>query len=88
MNAFFYTYVLRCGDDDLYIGSTTDLTARIGEHREGKCANTRKRLPVELVYYEACRCLDAARQREKQLKTGFGRGYLRKRLAHEWPDPT
>ena len=83
---FAYTYALRCVDGDLYIGSTDDLKRRMREHGEGKCDNTRKRLPVELVYFEGCRSLAAAREREKQLKTGFGRGYLRKRLAFAFTD--
>jgi hypothetical protein len=42
--------------------------------------------PLRLVYHsrwniEACRSADAARRREKQLKTGFGRAYLKRRLA-------
>ena len=81
-----YTYALKCADDDMYIGSTDDLKRRMHEHADGKCDNTRKRLPVQMIYYEACRSLDAAREREQQLKTGYGRGYLRKRLAFEFSD--
>ena len=85
MTEFAYTYVLKCSDDGWYIGSTSNLQRRVAQHQAGECPNTRKRLPVELVYYEACRSLDAARNREKQLKTGFGRGYLKKRLGFELP---
>ena len=81
---FAYTYVLKCADGDMYIGSTDNLKRRIQEHADGECDNTRKRLPAHLIYYEACRSLEAAREREKQLKTGYGRGYLRKRLAFEF----
>jgi putative endonuclease len=81
---FAYTYVLKCADGNLYIGSTDDLKRRMLEHRDGMCSNTSKRLPLELIYYEACRSLAAAREREKQLKTGFGRGYLRKRVGFEF----
>jgi hypothetical protein len=42
---------------------------------------TAGRLPVILEYYEACRAEVSARRREKQLKTGFGRAYLKRRLA-------
>ena len=80
---FSYTYVLLCADNQWYIGSTDDLKRRVNQHRAGECPDTRKRLPVELVYYEACRSLEAARERERQLKTGFGRGYLNKRLGFE-----
>jgi putative endonuclease len=80
---FAYTYVLICADGQWYIGSTPDIRQRLHEHQEGKVLSTFGRRPVELVYYEACRSLDAARVREHQLKTGFGRGYLNKRLAFE-----
>src|SRR4051812_45163595 len=51
----FYTYVLRCGDGDLYVGSTRDLKRRIAQHRAGQVSATAHRLPVVLEYYEACR---------------------------------
>jgi putative endonuclease len=42
--------------------------------------STKLRIPFELVYYEACLIKEKAIQREKQLKTGFGRAYLYRRL--------
>jgi len=36
----------------------------------------------KLVYYEVCLSKKDAQKRERQLKTGFGRGYLRKRLEN------
>jgi putative endonuclease len=77
----FYTYVLRCGDGNLYIGSTGNLRRRIVEHQAGRVPATASRLPITLEYYEACRSEDSAHLREKQLKTGFGRAYLKRRLA-------
>jgi predicted GIY-YIG superfamily endonuclease len=47
----------------------------------GKVPATAFRLPVELIYYEACRELSLAQTRERQLKTGFGRAYLKRRLG-------
>jgi putative endonuclease len=79
--SMFYTYVLRCGDGDLYVGSTGDLKRRLGEHHAGQVTATSFRLPVTLEYYEACKSELSARKREKQLKTGFGRAYLKRRLA-------
>lgn len=78
----FYTYVLRCADGALYTGSTNDLRQRLKLHRSAKVPATAHRLPVVLEYCEACRSETAARLREKQLKTGFGRAYLNRRLAH------
>jgi len=81
--SFAYTYVLLCADNEWYIGSTPDLKRRFREHQNGKVPATAHRQPVKLVYYEVCRSLDAAREREKQLKTGYGRNYLNRRLAFE-----
>ena len=81
MLGFYYTYVLNCSDGQHYVGLTSDLKRRLQEHGQGKVDATRSRLPVELVYFEACRSRDAAAAREKQLKTGFGRGYLKRRLT-------
>lgn len=77
---FYYTYVLRCADGILYVGFTSDLRERMKWHQAGKVQTTSVRLPVELVYYEACLSEAAAIAREKQLKTGFGRDYLKRRL--------
>jgi putative endonuclease len=78
---FFYTYVLLCSDSRLYIGHTKDLRVRLKEHRMGEVQATAYRLPVQLVYYEACLDLSLAKARERQLKTGFGRAYLKRRLG-------
>ena len=76
----YYTYVLRCGDGNLYVGSTGNLRRRIVEHQSARVPATSSRLPVTLEY-EACRAEGSARVREKQLKTGFGRAYLKRRLG-------
>lgn len=48
-----YVYILRCADDTLYCGWTTDITARLSAHNAGRGAKyTRSRLPVELAYFE------------------------------------
>jgi len=65
----FYVYILRSKkDNDLYIGSTNDLRRRFLEHNNGKVFSTRKRTPFELIYYEAYKSEDDARQREHNLK--------------------
>jgi putative endonuclease len=78
---FAYTYVLLCADKEWHIGSTSNLQNRIKEHGKGRVRATAHRCPVELIYYEACRSLNAAREREQQLKTGYGRAYLKRRLG-------
>jgi putative endonuclease len=46
----YYVYLLRCDDDTLYTGYTTDVTRRLAVHNAGKGARyTRARLPVVLM---------------------------------------
>jgi predicted GIY-YIG superfamily endonuclease len=53
--AMFYTYVLRCRDGDLYVGSALDLRKRLAQHPAGRGRTTAYPLPVTLEDYEACR---------------------------------
>lgn len=81
MGKFFYTYVLRSlKDGNLYIGWTNDLKLRLEHHNKGKVISTKSRLPLELVYYEACLSKRSAIKREKTLKTGFGRKFVKERI--------
>lgn len=45
-----YVYLLRCADDTLYTGYTTDVERRLATHNAGKGAKyTRSRRPASLV---------------------------------------
>ena len=80
----FYVYVLRSDKDGLlYTGATGDLKARLEEHKAGRVTSTKNRLPVGLIYYEACLSQTDAFRREKYLKTGPGKRYLKNRLK-DW----
>ncbi|MFT5281057.1 MAG: putative endonuclease [Flavobacteriaceae bacterium] len=49
----WYVYIVKCSDDTLYTGVTTNISRRINEHNgEGKLGAkyTRARRPVELMY--------------------------------------
>jgi putative endonuclease len=83
MTGFYYTYVLLLNNGDWYVGSTDDLQRRMSEHHSHNGGRTTEIYDGELVYAEACRSLAEARKREKQLKTGYGRAYLNRRLAFE-----
>ena len=53
----------------LYIGVTSNLSARIGEHKEGEgTAFTKKYSCSDLVYYEVFQTIEEAIEREKKLK--------------------
>ena len=65
----WFLYVLRCGDDSLYTGITTDLDRRVQQHNDGVGARcTRSRRPVRLVYWEPHPDRASASRREYQVK--------------------
>ncbi len=77
----YYTYViLSTRDAKWYTGFTGDLRKRFSEHNAGKVSATKNRGPFELIYYEACLNAQDATAREKYLKSGMGKRYLRNRL--------
>ena len=64
-----YVYILRCADDTLYTGYTTDVDRRVAEHDAGEGAKyTRGRAPVDLVYTESFGSRSAALSREHEIK--------------------
>ncbi|MBU4380982.1 GIY-YIG nuclease family protein [Candidatus Parcubacteria bacterium] len=77
----YYTYVLKSKiDNKYYIGYTEDLKNRFKQHNKGLVESTKPRIPLELVYYEACLDKYKALKREQYFKTGFGRRFLKERL--------
>jgi putative endonuclease len=79
----FYVYVLQSESDaGLYIGFSTDLRRRLKEHRDGKSLATSHRGPWRLIYYEAYLEEADALGREKYLKSGGGRRFLKAQLRH------
>ena len=57
-----------------------DLRKRLKEHSTNKGGWTKNRGPFELIYYEACKGDVDSRSREKYLKSGMGKRYLKNRL--------
>lgn len=64
-----YTYIVKCHDNTLYTGWTTDLDKRMAAHNSGKGAKyTKSRIPVELIYYEQFTDKREAMRREYAIK--------------------
>ena len=77
----WYTYILLSKKvQHWYIGSTKDLRKRILRHNSGRNKSTKYGVPWKLIYCEACLNKEDARAREKYLKSGMGRRYLKNRL--------
>lgn len=69
MMCMHYVYILRCGDETLYTGYTTDIERRVEEHQSGTGAKyTRGRGPFELVHVEEYQTRSAAMSREYEIK--------------------
>ena len=65
----YYVYLLRCADDTLYCGYTTDVQMRVKAHNDGKGAKyTKSRCPVEAVYVEELLTKSEALKRECAIK--------------------
>lgn len=79
----YYTYVLlSLRDNNLYTGYTNDLRNRVTQHNKGLNLSTKFRKPFKLIYYEACLSGQDAKQREKYLKSGIGKRFLKLRLKN------
>lgn len=80
-NGWFFTYVILSEKDGkFYTGTTGDLNKRIEYHNKGLVVSTKYRLPVKLIYFEACLSKEDAFRRERYLKTGMGKRYLKNHL--------
>ena len=65
----WFVYILRCADDSLYVGETSDIARRVARHNEGlAAAHTASRRPVQLVYMEQYSTRGECLKRERQLK--------------------
>lgn len=71
MSATWYVYIVRCEDNSLYTGVTTDVERRLNEHNTNNklgAKYTRVRRPVSLAYQESLPSRSEACRREYQLK--------------------
>lgn len=66
----YFVYILKCADDTLYTGITTDLERRVAEHNTSPkgAKYTSGRRPVVLVYSEEPETKGAALTREHNIK--------------------
>ena len=66
----WHVYIVRCNDDSLYTGITTDLIRRLKEHNNSPrgASYTRGRRPVTLVYTDTVIDRSSASRREREIK--------------------
>ena len=78
---YYYVYVLESlSDGNWYTGYTTNSRRRIKEHNLGRNNSTKNRRPLKLIYFEGGLNQQDTLAREKYLKSGMGKRYLKNRL--------
>ena len=79
--SMFYTYVLKSlRNGRYYTGSTNNLVRRLGEHNSGLSKYTKFTRAFELIHKEEFKTRKEAIQRERFLKTGIGRKWIKSNL--------
>ena len=66
----WFVYLVRCADDSLYCGVTTDLERRLQEHNSSRrgARYTRARRQVQLAWSSPCQDRAAACREEARVK--------------------
>jgi len=66
----YYIYILKCADQTLYTGITTDLKRRVAEHNTSKLGAryTSSRRPVRLIYSKKFKNRSTASVEEARIK--------------------
>jgi len=76
----YFVYIVRCSDNYLYTGLTSNLSKRIGQHRNGLSRLTKGRGEVRLVFSQPFDSVYKAAKREKEIK-GWTRAKKEKLIA-------
>jgi type I restriction enzyme R subunit len=77
----FFVYVLECENGSYYIGQTENLEKRWQEHISGRGAKwTKSYKPVRIIHYEEFQTREESVKRESDLKTGFGRKWIKREI--------
>lgn len=83
LDLMWYVYVIQSRqDNDLYVGIANDLRKRVNLHNQGKVFSTRLRAPFNIIYYEAHKNKNDAALREKFLKSGWGKNWIKRTLKN------
>ncbi|MES2023226.1 MAG: GIY-YIG nuclease family protein [Patescibacteria group bacterium] len=70
VNFMYHLYILKCVDETLYTGITTDLKRRLNEHNSTKLGAkyTSSRRPVKIVYSKKFKNRSSASKEESRIK--------------------
>ena len=74
----FYVYAISsCVRPYIYVGQTNNVERRVIEHNKGENRSTKAYKPFQLILKEEYETRTEAREREKYLKSGVGKEYLK-----------
>src|SRR5882724_4989231 len=77
----FFVYAIRSSlRNYIYVGLTNDVERRLVEHNNRENKSTKVYAPFELIYKEVFSTRIEARKKEKYLKSGIGKEFLRSLL--------
>jgi len=83
---FYWVYaILSEKDGRIYVGMTKNVNERVEQHNAGKSKSTKGYRPWKLFYSEKIGDGAAAREREKYLKSGSGKEFLKSLLRNQAP---
>ncbi len=78
----FYVYVLESQIRKyIYVGLTNNLERRVNQHNLGKEKTTKPYKPFKLIHYEELKTRPEARKREKFLKSGCGKEWIKNNFS-------
>ena len=79
MESPYYVYAIYSKSRNyIYVGISNNVQRRVNEHNHGYSKTTKPYRPFKLIYEEEFKSRIEARNREKYLKGGSGRKFLRK----------
>ncbi len=77
----YFVYVLNSVNRNyIYVGLTNNLQRRTSEHNKGYNKTTKPYLPFDLLHSESFETRTEARVREKYLKSGVGKEWIKMRF--------
>jgi len=82
----FYIYIIRSEEGNHYTGHTLDLQRRLTAHNSGLSHSTKHGHNWKLIHTEVYITRAEAMKREKWLKSGVGREWIKKNIAG-WSPP-
>jgi putative endonuclease len=74
----YWVYAIKSQiDNRIYVGMTSNVDKRVAEHNSAKTRSTKAFVPWVLIYKESAESRSQARCREKYLKSGIGKEFLK-----------